>query len=119
MPTVYNNIDKVAGNPNDSIVVSIELIWDTTESVIAKVISEETVVNGTHGTETDDDGNWSVSNIVSNDDITPSGSLYKVTERDSSNNTVIYYIDVPDAATPTSWVGDIIVETADLPTWVA
>lgn len=113
MATVYNNIDKVAGNPLASIVVSIELLWDTSEGVVAKIEDDETMVRGVYGTETDSDGHWEVIGIVPNDEITPANSVYKVTERDASNNTVTFYISVPNSATPTSWIGDIIVDTPD------
>jgi hypothetical protein len=113
MATVYNNIDKVAGNPYASVVVSLELLWDTSVSLVAKVEEDEVMVRGTYGTETDADGRWEVDGIVPNDEITPADSVYKVTERDASNNTVTYYISVPNAATPTSWVADIIVDTPD------
>lgn len=113
MATVYNNIDKVAGNPYVSVVVSIELLWDTSDSLVAKIEADETMVRGTYGTETDADGHWEVDGIVPNDEITPANSVYKVTERDASNNSISYYISVPSAATPTSWIGDIIVDTPD------
>lgn len=113
MATVYNNIDKVAGNPYTSVVVSIALVWDTSESLVAKIEADETMVRGNFGTETDVDGHWEVEGIVPNDEITPADSVYKVTERDSSSNSVTYYISVPTAATPTSWIGDIIVSTPD------
>jgi hypothetical protein len=118
MATVFNNIDRVAGDPLVSVNVTIELVWDTSVSALAKIADEDTVVRGLYGTTTDADGYWEVD-LVSNDNITPDDSLYKITERLSiSNDSVTYYISVPDAATPTSWIGDIVVDPDDLPTWV-
>ena len=115
MATVFNNIDRVAGDPLASVVVNISLIWDTSLGVVAKIEDEDTMVRGSYGTETDLDGNWEID-LVPNDEITPAGSVYKVTERiTSTNDTVVYYISVPPSATPTSWVGDVLVAT---PEWI-
>lgn len=118
MATIFNNVDRVAGDPLSSVLVTIVLLWDTSESPMAKIEDEDTIVRGTYGTSTDLDGHWEVD-LVSNDEITPAGSLYKITERLSiSNDYVTYYVSVPNAATPTSWIGDIVLDTDDLPDWV-
>lgn len=115
MATVFNNIDNVAGDPLASVVVSITLLWDTSVSSIATQASEEKVIRSSYGTETDDEGYWEVS-LTPNTDISPEDSVYKITEKLSSDSTTLtYYISVPDGATPTSWVGDIVVEE---PAWV-
>lgn len=114
MATIFNNIDKVAGEPLVSVIVNIVLSWDKNESAVATVTDEETMIRGTYGTETDVDGRWEI-NLVSNDEITPEDSVYKITERiTSTNETTIYYVSVPNSATPTSWVGDILVAK---PSW--
>lgn len=118
MATVFNNIDRVAGDPLASVNVTIELVWDTSVSPLARILDEDTVVRGLYGTTTDEDGYWEVE-LVSNDEITPADSLYKITERlNISNDTVSYYVSVPDAVTPTSWIGDILVDPDDVPDWV-
>ena len=115
MATVFNNIDRVAEDPLSSVLVTIVLLWDTSDSPIAKVEDEDTIIRGTYSTSTDLDGYWEVD-LVSNDEITPIDSVYKITERLSTNNdSVTYYISVPDNATPISWIGDILVEE---PVWV-
>jgi hypothetical protein len=114
MATVYNNIDNVAGDPLASVVVSITLLWDTSVSSIATQDAEERLIRSSYGTETDDDGYWEV-NLIPNTEITPDDSVYKITEKLTSDSTTLtYYISVPDQATPTSWVGDILVEQ---PAW--
>ena len=118
MAVIFNNIDRVAGDPLASVNVTIELIWDNSNNPVARVLDEDTVVRGLYGTTTDGDGHWEVD-LVPNDEITPAGSLYKITERLSiSNDSVTYYVSVPNAATPTSWIGDIVLDTDDLPGWV-
>jgi len=118
MAVIFNNIDRVAGDPLASVNVTIELIWDNSNNPVARVLDEDTVVRCLYGTTTDGDGHWEVD-LVPNDEITPAGSLYKITERLSiSNDSVTYYVSVPNAATPTSWIGDIVLDTDDLPDWV-
>jgi len=115
MATIFNNVDRVAGDPLSSVLVTIVLLWDTTLSPIAKIEAEDTIVRGTYGTTTDLDGHWEVD-LVPNDEITPADSVYKITERlSTSNESVTYYVSVPNSATPTSWIGDILVEA---PSWI-
>jgi hypothetical protein len=118
MATIFNNVDRVAGDPLSSVLVTIVLLWDTSESPMAKIEDEDTIVRGTYGTSTDLDGHWEVD-LVPNDEITPVDSVYKITERLSTNNdSITYYISVPDSATPTSWIGDIILSQEELPSWI-
>lgn len=115
MATVFNNVDRVAGDPLSAVLVSIVLLWDTTLSPVAKIDGEDTIVRGTYGTTTDIDGHWEVD-LVPNDEITPASSVYQITERlSTSNESITYYISVPNSATPTSWIGDIM---ADTPGWL-
>jgi hypothetical protein len=117
--TVFNNIDRVAGDPLNAVNVAIELIWDTSVSSIARILNEDTVVRGLYSTTTDADGYWEVD-LVSNDDIIPADSLYKITERLAiSNDTAVYYISVPNSATPISWIGDIVLDPGDVPNWAS
>ena len=113
MATVFNNIDKVAGDPQISALVTIELVWDKRVSPVAKIEDEDTMVQGYYGTGTDDDGRWSVS-LTANDEITPADSVYKILERISQGDvTTEYYISVPQGATAVYWSGDLIVEAPE------
>lgn len=115
MATIFNNIDKVGGAPQAGALVTIELLWDSSVSPVARIADEDTLVQGSFGTATDDDGAWS-QDVVSNDSILPADSVYKITERlSASQDGISYYVSVPDNATPTFWVGDIL---ADVPDWV-
>lgn len=113
MATIYNTIEKTAGVPRGDISVSIELVWDTSESPVA--YSDSIMIKGPFISRTDASGTWEVDEIVDNDSITPIDSLYQITESIDSEE-VVYYISVPSGATPTFWVGDLLV--TDLPTWV-
>ena len=116
MATVFNNINKVAGDPQMSTSVAIEIVWDRSVSPVARVDDDDKMIQAPFYSETDDDGRWE-TNLVSNDSILPADSLYRVTEKASQNTpAVIYYISVPDNATPTFWAGDLIV--TDVPVWV-
>lgn len=108
MATVYNNLDKVAGDPS-SLLVKIELLWDKTDSPVAMDTATETMYQGPFQTEADETGYWS-ANLVSNSDIEPTDNVYRVTEGDW-----IYYVFVPSGATPTYWTGGIRVNK---PSWV-
>ena len=115
MSQVFNNINKVAGEPQLSAQVTIYLSWDTSLSPVAKVNTTDSMIQGPFGASTDESGHWSAM-LVPNIDISPIGSVYKIVESVSSNLTdTVYYISVPDGATPVYWVGDIIVSTPD---WV-
>jgi len=115
MAQVFNNINKVAGEPQLSAQVTIYLSWDITLSPVAKVNSTDSMIQGPFGVSTDEEGHWSAM-LVPNVDVFPAGSVYRVVESISSNvNDTVYYISVPDGATPVSWVGDIIVSE---PSWI-
>jgi hypothetical protein len=116
MATIFNNIDRVAGDPLQSVLVSIVLVWDKSVSTVASIQDEDTMIRSSYGTKTDSDGRWE-TNLVSNDEITPANSLYKITER-INDDSIAYYVSVPNSATPTFWVGDILVDPDDLPDWV-
>jgi len=108
MATVYNNIDKVAGDPS-AVTIKIELLWDKTDSPVAKDTDTETMYQGPFQTDVDEEGHWETS-LVPNDVIEPTDNVYRITEGDW-----IYYIFVPSGATPTYWTGNISVTK---PSWV-
>lgn len=109
MATVFNTIERVAGDPQQNALVSIDLVWDETLSPVAKIDGQSRMINGPWGNQTDDDGFWRVD-LVPNDQILPAGSLYVVSERlEQNNETHLYYIEVPAQATPVElWAGDLI-----------
>lgn len=109
MATIYNNIDRVADEPKLGVNVKIDLVWDASTSPVALHIDEETMIQGSNGAQTDVEGYWEKDDIVPNDLISPAGSVYKITEELSNSNDVVYYISVPDNATPVFWTGGLIV----------
>lgn len=114
MATIFNNVDKVAGNPQ-SVYVEIALVWDTDESPIARDISNDSMIQGPVTVDADETGNWTI-NVVPNDSILPAANAYRIKETIKSTKvSTTYYISVPDAATPEFWVGDLIIST---PSWV-
>jgi len=117
--TVYNNIDKVAGDPQSSATVKIELLFDKDEASVAKHVSSEVMIQGYFSTSVNTAGEWSTS-LVPNSEITPSDNVYFVTETiteagSSKQSVTSYYVTVPVSATPVFWVGGLIVPK---PGWV-
>lgn len=113
MTTIYNNINKASGDPQFAVSVSVQLLWDTSDGPVAKVDESDTMIQGSYATSSDENGYWEVD-VVDNDSITPSDSVYKIVETTKSSTTSTYYISVSDAATPAPlWVGDLIVATPD------
>lgn len=108
MATVYNNIDRVAGDPS-AVSIKIELLWDKADSLVAKDTDTETMYQGPFQTDSNDLGYWSAS-LVPNDVIEPTDNVYRITEGDWQ-----YYIFVPSSATPTYWTGNLSVIK---PSWV-
>lgn len=112
MAVIFNNIDRVANNPQVTAIVKIELLFDDNDSPVAKNTSTETMIQGFHKEAVDSDGYWQRA-VVPNSNITPTDNIYKVTETitevDGTTSSVSYYINVPDAASPYFWTGSIIV----------
>lgn len=114
MATIYSTIKKANGDPAVGVTVTVSLTADPTGSVPVRDDADDFSVFGSSSTETNDSGYWEMDNITPNDQITPAGTLYKVVETDAAANTVTYYVEVPDNATPTFFVGDILAAT---PSW--
>lgn len=113
MTTVFNNIVTPDGEPIVGAKVEVALVWNKNVQRVAKDDANNVMLMGRYATITDSNGRWEV-NLVANDDVSPAGSAYKVTERTPPGKTPnIYYIEVPtEGATPTSqWLGDLLVET--------
>lgn len=117
MATIFNNIDRVAGDPQTA-EVRIDLVWDTSSSPVARNTDEDTFYRGPFRIDVDEDGHWSVV-IAANDDILPLDNAYKITETllneedDTDEISNVYYIFVPATASPSYWVGDILIDTPD------
>lgn len=113
--TIHNTIAKAAGgDAQDDFDISVDLSWDTTLATVAIDTEESVMLKGVYSTETDADGYWEVA-VVDNSVIEPAGSVYKITETERNSSTVIneYYVEVTTSATPSVWVGDILVATPD------
>ena len=110
--TIYNNIDKVAGDPQMSVTVTLELLWDQSVAPVAKVDDADTMIAGSYTFNGDEDGYWE-REVVANEDISPADTVYKVTEAFSDGTNSTYYVSVVTSATPIQWVGDIIAATPD------
>jgi hypothetical protein len=119
MATVYNNIDRVAGDPQATAVVKVELLWDKTTYPVPKHVTEDYMIQGYFIIDVDEEGYWQAS-LVPNINIFPADSIYKVTdtikEVDTPTTTYTYYIEVPDAASPHFWAGNLI--KLDIPDWM-
>ena len=107
MATVFNTIETPNGDAAADAKIEVHLVWDADTSPIARLTGEQKVVSGVYSTRTNASGYWSVD-LNPNDDITPT-SVYKVVERTGfGEDATTYWILVPDNATPTFWVGDIL-----------
>lgn len=113
MVTVYNNVDKVAGDPQSSVEVVIDIVWDDSSSVAPTHTSTETMIIGPFKADTDELGHWETS-LVPNPEILPANNAYKVTET-VGTSVVSYYIYVTDSATPSYWSQEVIIEE---PEWI-
>lgn len=113
MATVHNTIDKVAGDPQSSADVTIEIVWDKTQGVVSKHDGTQTIIVGPFKADTDEDGYWEV-NLVANTEILPIHNAYRVTEVVGSES-ISYYIYVSESATPNYWTQSIIIAK---PGWV-
>lgn len=114
MATIYSTIKKANGDPAIGVTVTVSLSVDPDGSVPVRDDTDDFAVLGSSSTTTDDDGYWSMDEITPNDQITPAGTLYKIVELDTLGNTRTYYVDIPDNATPSFFVGDILAAT---PSW--
>lgn len=116
MATVFNEIDKVAGDPQ-RVSVEIRLVWDKSVSPVAVDADDSVMIRGPLLIQTNDEGYWETS-LTPNSEITPADNAYQITETietPSGDEVAVYYISVPDGATPMFWVGGIMI---DKPDWV-
>lgn len=116
MTTVFNVIQSPDGEAI-SANVEVKLVWDKQTQRVATDDVNSVMLMGRYATVADITGRWEVD-LVPNDEISPAGSVYKITERVPPGKTpIIYYIEVPvEAATPVDqWLGDLLV---DAPSYV-
>jgi len=114
MATVFNTLNKPNGQPLRNVAISVTLSWDTNTDVFVTDDSNEVVVDSVAKTKTDVDGYWEMD-LTANSALTPT-TVYKIVETIDATNINTYYIEISEAATPTFWVGDIVVST---PAWEA
>ena len=120
MATIYNNIDRVAGDPQNTAQVKIQLLWDKTVSPVARDSDDDVMIQGYYVKGADENGHWE-TDLVPNLEILPADSVYRITEivkevlDDFKPTETTYYITVPDSVTP-AWTGDLILTS--LPGWL-
>jgi hypothetical protein len=107
MASIHNTVVNAGEVPLRELEVTVSLSFDP-DGVLPTVPSVDKMIHRQYVAETDGDGYWELD-VYSNDDIDPSGTLYKIEEANST-----YYVDVPSGATPVYWVGDIL---AAKPSW--
>lgn len=107
MPVLSNTIRNPGKVDIFNLQVTVELLWDASVAAIATVPDIDVSIAYVYILKTDDAGFWSLD-VVSNADIEPSGSVYKIAEGD-----LVYYVQLTDDQD--AWVGDILV---DKPEWV-
>ena len=115
MATIFNTVERVAREDQTRFTTKVELLWDTTLASVAKVEDDDVMISGPYYTIADADGYWEIDDVYPNDVITPSDSVYRVTESFSDDSSQSYFIEVPSAATPTFWTGDL---TTPAPAWL-
>lgn len=112
MAQIHSTIHGADGEPKANATVTIELSWDQDVSPIALDTDNDVAITGPDIEVTDEDGFWEAE-LVPNEVITPLHSVYKITEAVDGEDRV-YYVDVPDGATPVYFIGDILVPA---PAW--
>lgn len=113
MATIHNSIDKVAGDPQSSAEVKIEIVWDSSQAVVPRHVGTETIIVGPFQSDADEDGYWE-ANLVPNTEILPVHNAYRVTETVDTTD-VVYYVYVTDSATPNYWSHSVSIAK---PGWV-
>lgn len=111
MTTVFNNIVTPDGEPVSGAKVEVALLWNKNVQMVAKHDAESVMLMGRYATVANSQGHWEVD-LVPNDEISPAGSVYKVTERTPPGKTpTVYYIEVPSegATLESLWLGDLLV----------
>ncbi len=109
MATIFNTVERVAGEDQPRFEVEVELVWDTTVAPVAKVEADDILIHGPYYATADNDGHWAIGDLYANTVIVPADSVYKITETFTDSSSQVYYVSIPDAATPVFWVGDILI----------
>ena len=109
MPEVYNTINDPEGN---AVVANVEvrLVASTSNPEAGGFVQDEQKeILATWSSQTNSSGYWSVE-LTANADIDPSGTYYEVVERyQPGNRSNRMYFSVPDSATPSFWVVDLLI----------
>jgi len=93
MPLVYSVVYGPDGQPVPKVNVSVELIASSDRKAASGVLPSGRVM-GRSTLETDRNGRWEID-LVSNDDISPAGTYYRVTEFPFRAPSVTTFIQVP------------------------
>ena len=112
MTTVYNVIQSPDGEALVASPVEIKLVWDKSIQLVATDNANSVMLLGRYVTRTSVSGRWEVG-LVPNDEISPVGSVYQITERvPPGKQAVTYFFEVPvESATPVDvWLGTILVD---------
>ncbi len=109
MATVYNTLRSPDGAPV-SASIEVRLIASTTNLDAGGFLSEDEIeILGRWVSQTNSSGEWSVE-LEPNDGIDPTGTFYEIKERYLPGKRLnSFYIEVPNSATPTFWVKDILI----------
>ena len=108
MALIYNTIDKVNCDPQQ-LSILVEILWDKDTQLAPVHTDEEKMCDGPVRLSANSSGYWEIE-VQPNDLIFPD-SVYRITHyRDDTGVPQLqYYISVPDGASPSYWVGDLLV----------
>lgn len=108
MAIVFNTVKTPNGTPVRS-KVEVQLVAGPHPGDPGFLSDDQVTILSRVATGANDSGYWAVE-LEPNSEIEPANTYYKITERyPPANSTTVYYIRVPDDATPTYWVGDILI----------
>jgi hypothetical protein len=108
MAVIFNTVKTPNGTPVRT-KVEVKLVAGSDPGDPGFLPDDQVTILSRWASGADDNGYWSVE-LEPNDEFEPEGTYYQIIERyPPGNQTTTYYVRVPDAATPTMWVGDILI----------
>lgn len=108
MALVFNTVRAPDGTPIRT-KVEIRLVAGPDPTDPGFLVDDHVTILGRWASGADDNGYWSVE-LEPNVSISPSNTYYQVIERyPPGNATTRYFIRVPDGATPSYWIGNILI----------